>query len=238
MPKELFVDIWATISSGKTWKGEIKNKNKNGTYYWVDAVISPIFGDKKQIIGYSAIRHDISDKKKIEEISITDELTKLYNKRYFNQIFEQEVNRAKRENTIFALIILDVDFFKQYNDSYGHQKGDRVLESIGKELKSICQRATDIPFRIGGEEFGIIFLPHSFEEVENFARLVNQRIENLKIEHKHNKASEYITVSIGLYVSRGDKIDTTTEIYHFSDTALYKAKSNGRNQFIVHKIDD
>ncbi|MGB5917612.1 diguanylate cyclase, partial [Arcobacter sp.] len=235
MPKELFSQLWSTISSGKKWTGEIKNKKKNGGYYWVDAAISPIFDEKKNIIGYTAIRHDISDKKIIESISITDELTKLYNRRHFNEIFEREINRAKRNNHFFALIILDVDFFKQYNDFYGHQKGDYVLESIGKRLKEVCKRSTDIPFRIGGEEFAIVFIPKDKEDALNFAKLINEKIEDLKIEHKYNKASDYITASLGLYVAYADKIETSEHIYNFTDSALYKAKESGRNRFVLYE---
>jgi diguanylate cyclase (GGDEF)-like protein/PAS domain S-box-containing protein len=235
MPKELFTQIWTTISSGKTWKGEIKNKKKDGSNYWVYATISPIFDKKKNISGYTAIRHDISDKKIIESISITDELTALYNRRYFNEIFEKELNRAKRENHFFALMILDVDFFKQYNDFYGHQKGDYVLKSIGKRLIEICKRASDTAFRIGGEEFAIIFTPVDKEDALNFAKLVNQKIENLKIEHKHNKASNYITASIGLYIAYAHEIETSEHIYNHADSALYKAKESGRNQFVLYE---
>ena len=237
MTNETFDEIWSTISKGNIWKGEIKNKKKNGGYYWVDATVSPVFDDKKRIIAYTAIRHNITDKKKIEEISITDELTTLYNKRYFNQIFEKELNNAKRHHQDFALAILDVDFFKQYNDFYGHQKGDYVLENIGKALKSVCKRSSDTPFRIGGEEFGIIFVPDTKDEAVTFMKTVNQEIENLKMEHKYNKASDYITVSIGLYTNTGDMLHTTKEIYHFADTALYEAKSKGRNQYILYNED-
>ncbi|ADG93857.1 diguanylate cyclase with PAS/PAC sensor [Arcobacter nitrofigilis DSM 7299] len=235
MPKELFSELWSTISSGKKWTGEIKNKKKNGGYYWVDATISPIFDKKKNIIGYTAIRHDISDKKTIESISITDELTKLYNRRHFNEIFEKELSRVKRTNHFFALIILDVDFFKQYNDFYGHQKGDYVLESIGKRLKEVCKRSTDIPFRIGGEEFAIIFIPKDKEDALNFAKLINEKIEDLKIEHKHNKASDYITASLGLYVAYADEIEISEHIYNHTDSALYKAKESGRNRFVLYE---
>ena len=133
MPKKLFKELWNTITDGKVWQGEIKNKKKNGEFYWVKATISPLFDDNKNIVGYTAIREDITDKKRIEEISITDELTGLYNRRFFNEIFEREVNRAKREEHSFALIIFDVDFFKLYNDNYGHQAGDLVLQTIGKK---------------------------------------------------------------------------------------------------------
>jgi|TARA_R110002033_G_scaffold414_2_gene4104 diguanylate cyclase (GGDEF)-like protein/PAS domain S-box-containing protein len=235
MPNELFSQLWSTISSGKKWTGEIKNKKKNGGYYWVDATISPIFDEKKNIVGYTAIRHDISDKKKVESISITDELTKLYNRRYFNEMFEKELSRAKRDNHFFALIILDVDFFKQYNDFYGHQKGDYVLESIGKRLIEICKRSSDTPFRIGGEEFAIIFTPKDKEDALNFAKLVNEKIEELKIEHKYNKASDYITASLGLYVAYADEIETSEHIYNFTDNALYKAKESGRNRFVLYE---
>ncbi|XPV69664.1 MAG: ABC transporter substrate-binding protein [Halarcobacter sp.] len=235
MPKELFIQLWDTITSGNTWKGEIKNKKKNGDFYWVDASISPIFDENKNITGYTAISHDISDKKKIESISITDELTTLYNRRYFNEIFEKELNRAKREGNYFALIILDVDFFKQYNDFYGHQKGDFVLKSLGKRLIEICKRSSDTPFRIGGEEFAIIFTPKNEEDALNFAKLVNKKIEELKIEHKYNKASDYITASIGLYVAYGEKIETSESIYNHADSALYKAKESGRNRFVLYE---
>lgn len=150
-------------------------------------------------------------------------------------MFEKELSRAKRDNHFFALIILDVDFFKQYNDFYGHQKGDYVLESIGKRLIEICKRSSDTPFRIGGEEFAIIFTPKDKEDALNFAKLVNEKIEELKIEHKYNKASDYITASLGLYVAYADEIETSEHIYNFTDNALYKAKESGRNRFVLYE---
>ena len=223
MPKELYKELWNTISSGKVWKGEIKNKKKNGDYYWVDARISPNY-EKGKIIGYTAIRHDITDKKIIEELSITDELTKLYNKRHFNEVFSHELNKARRLNQSFGFIILDVDNFKKYNDHYGHQKGDEVLRGVGKALSLACQRATDTPFRIGGEEFGIVFTPNSKDEACKFAEFINNKIEELHMEHELNDASEYITVSIGLYTAVGANIDSDKDIYNYADEALYKAK--------------
>ncbi len=97
MPVSLYEYLWSTITQGKTWQGEIKNRKKNGDYYWVDAYISPVFDENNQIEGYTAIRQDITDKKLAEKLSITDELTTLYNRRYFNLIFPQELARAERE---------------------------------------------------------------------------------------------------------------------------------------------
>jgi len=231
-PKELYVEMWSCITQGKIWKGQIKNKKKDGNYYWVEVVISPVYDDSKKMIGYTAIRHDITDKKRVEYLSISDELTTLYNKRYFNEILKNEINRAKRDETRFAFAMFDVDFFKQYNDTYGHQKGDFVLSSIGKKLQEICQRSTDIPFRIGGEEFAVIFHPHDEECAVEFAEYIRNEIESLHIEHKHNKASSFITVSIGLYTAVGQEVKSDKEIYLLADSALYEAKSLGRNQTI------
>ncbi|MEZ4694713.1 MAG: diguanylate cyclase, partial [Aliarcobacter sp.] len=233
MPKKLFQELWNTIKEGKIWQGEIKNKKKNGEFYWVKATISPIFDDNKKVIGYTAVREDITDKKRIEQISITDELTGLYNRRFFNEIFEREVNRAKRDEHPFALIIFDVDFFKLYNDNYGHQAGDFVLQSIGKKLKELCKRSSDFAFRIGGEEFAVIFTPHFKENAVEFANLINKEIENLQIEHEYNKASSYVTASVGLYTEIGENLDSTKDIYYCTDLALYEAKKNGRNSYIV-----
>ncbi|RXK03691.1 hypothetical protein CRV02_00400 [Arcobacter sp. CECT 8989] len=235
MPKEIFKQMWKTISKGQTWKGEIKNKTKDGNFYWVEANISPIFNEKKQITGYTSIRHDITDKKRVEELSITDELTGLYNRRHFNKVFEKEINRAKRDDNNLALIIFDVDCFKQYNDNYGHPKGDIVLKEIGRVIKTLAKRSSDYAFRIGGEEFAIIFTPHVKETAVNFAEMIREGIQNLQIEHEFNKASNYITVSIGLYSENGDKIEDAESIYNHTDDALYKAKESGRNKFVLYE---
>lgn len=232
MPNELFSEIWNVISKDKVWKGEIKNKKKNGSFYWIDAIISPRYNDHNQKIGYTAIRHDITDKKRVEYLSISDELTTLYNKRHFNEILEKEINRAKRDEKRFAFMMFDVDFFKQYNDNYGHQQGDIVLSSIGKKLREVCQRSTDMIFRIGGEEFAIIFHPNSEENAMEFAEFIRTEIEGLAIEHKFNTASQFITVSIGLYTEVGLDIKNEVDIYPLVDSGLYKAKSLGRNQTV------
>jgi diguanylate cyclase (GGDEF)-like protein/PAS domain S-box-containing protein len=231
--KEFYQNLWETIKKGNVWNGEIKNKNKDGSYYWVKATISPVFDDKKNIIEYTAITEDITDKKRIEEISITDELTGLYNRRYFNETFEREVSRARRDNQPFALIMFDIDSFKLYNDNYGHQEGDVVLQSIGSKLKSLCKRPSDFVFRIGGEEFAVIFTPYFIENANEFADLINSEIRNLKIEHKYSQTNQYVTISVGLYTAIGDKIHTIKEIYYYTDLALYEAKRKGKNQYVM-----
>ncbi len=236
MPAALYEDLWSTISKGKTWQGEIKNRKKNGDFYWVDAYISPILDSNNQIEGYTAIRQDITDKKLAEQLSITDELTALYNRRYFNLIFPQELARAEREKKHIALLIIDVDYFKPYNDNYGHLHGDAALKAIGNVFKDILRRAGDFAFRIGGEEFGAILTFDEDRVAENMAERIRREVEDLKIEHDYSPASPYVTVSIGMKIhhSGGDLPPEMTQLYKMADEALYQAKEQGRNQV---KID-
>ena len=187
MPKEIYDDLWKTISQDLVWKGELKNKKKDGTSYWVEITIYPEFDRKNgKKIGYSSIRHDISDKKRIEEISIHDELTNLYNRRHFNKVLPDELNRAKRDKKLLSYMMIDVDNFKLYNDTYGHQEGDNVLFEIANVLNNYCKRAGDFAFRLGGEEFGILFSELTKEESKTYANAIRKAVEDLKIPHEKN----------------------------------------------------
>ncbi|XPV67996.1 MAG: cache domain-containing protein [Halarcobacter sp.] len=229
MPDELYKDLWQTIKSGKIWKGEIKNKKKNADSYWVDVVIEPILQDSV-IVGYTAIRHDITDKKKVEYLSITDELSGLYNRRFFNQKIENEINRAKREDNYLSLMIIDVDFFKKYNDTYGHMLGDSAIKNLSDVLISMVNRSSDFAFRLGGEEFGIIISQKDKDSAFLYANKIKEKIEQLHIEHRLNKSSKYLTVSIGIITKKAIEIKSSSELYSLADEALYLSKKNGRNQ--------
>ncbi len=228
-----FKNLWKNILSGKEWKGEIRNVNKFGKEYWVFAVIRPIF-DKNDIVGFTAVKTNITDKKHIEYLSITDELTKLYNRRFFNTKINEELNRAKRENITFSLMIIDVDFFKQYNDTYGHQAGDLALEKVSEVLKNKTNRASDFAFRLGGEEFGIITALPKDKSLE-FATLIKDSIQSLKIEHNSSKISKFITVSIGVVSKQSDELTNSDELYKEADDCLYEAKKLGRNCIFMQK---
>ena len=234
MKESTYKELWETITSGKTWKGEIKNKKKNGDYYWVKASISPMFDNKGEIISYTAIREDITDKKIIEEISITDGLTNIYNRRYFDEIFPKIINEAKRKNELIAFLFMDIDHFKQYNDNYGHQKGDEVLINFAACLKQSLHRSSDYTFRLGGEEFAVVYQMETKEKAVEFANNLRKNIENLKIEHKYSSVSSYITASMGLICKNANEI-VIDEIYKQADDLLYQAKRSGRNQVKVNE---
>ncbi len=229
MPDEIYKDLWKTIKSGKVWKGELKNQKKDSSYYWVDIVIQPIF-KKEKIVGYTAIRQDITNKKIVEYLSITDELTKLYNRRYFNIKIEEELNRVKRDNLLLSFIILDIDYFKNYNDTYGHLLGDKALKDVSEVLINMTNRSSDFAFRLGGEEFGLILINQDKKSVFEYAQKIRQSIEELHIEHKTSKISNNLTASIGIVTRNGKDIKDSSEIYRLADEALYISKRNGRNQ--------
>lgn len=228
MPKTVFKELWKTIKSDQVWHGEIKNRTKQGGFYWVEVSIFPDHDFYGNIIGFTAIRQDITDKKRIEELSITDPMTGLYNRRYFDEKFKEMFAFTKRERKLLVFGIMDVDHFKQYNDYYGHQKGDLALISIAGVLKLLLKRPTDYAFRLGGEEFGILFFADD-SNVLDYVNDIRNQVEKLGIEHTHNTASNFVTLSIGLFVIDLPCDLTEEQCYRLADKQLYWAKNNGRN---------
>ncbi len=232
MPASIYQDLWRSITSGKTWQGEIKNRKKNGDYYWVQAYISPVCDEQGNITGYTAIREDITNKKLAEELSITDELTSLFNRRHFNNLFPQELARAEREKKTIVLMIIDVDYFKPYNDNYGHQQGDNALQAVSAAIKSSLRRAGDFAFRIGGEEFGAIVTVDNSDAACAIAEKLRKAVADLGVEHAYSEVAAHLTVSIGMEIHQCDGSQSADMdlIYRLADDALYQAKENGRNQ--------
>lgn len=160
---------------------------------------------------------------KLEELSIKDELTKLYNRRHFNHIYESEINRAKREGNSISFAIIDIDYFKNYNDSLGHIAGDSVLQTVAAKLKNHFNRSTDYTFRMGGEEFGVLMVGCSKDKCINHTQKFLQEVKSLRIKHPESKVAPYLTVSIGVYHAQLNK-DSDIDFYSKADKLLYKAK--------------
>ena len=230
--KTIYKDMWRTITKDKIWKGELKNRSKNGDFYWVNATISPIYNEEGIKIGYSSIRDNITDKKRLEELSIKDSLTNIYNRRYFNEKIIEVLNISKRRDESICLLIIDIDNFKLYNDTYGHQKGDDVLIKVSNTLNSFMKRANDYCFRIGGEEFAVLFNSKNFENSLEFSNKLREEVEKLEIEHKKNTASKYITISIGLYCDNANNIKDDISFFKKADELLYEAKNSGKNKVV------
>lgn len=161
---------------------------------------------------------------------VKDDLTNLYNRRFFHSEIVRAIQLAKKDRKYFSLAILDVDYFKQYNDEYGHLKGDEVLKAIGSVLKESGNRSTDISFRLGGEEFAITFQSLDPQEAYNFVNSLREKVEALQIEHKRSEVSQYITISLGLVTKKTTDSFTEADIYREADQMLSTAKSGGRNR--------
>lgn len=162
--------------------------------------------------------------------SITDSLTGLANRRYFDNTLETEFFRLKRTGSVLSLIMLDVDHFKKFNDSYGHLAGDDCLRQIGTILKTIILRVPDMVARYGGEEF-VAILP----ETENdgavvVAERIRKAIEELAIPHSTNEIAENVTVSIGVVTVYPSTLESPEQVVAMADEALYCAKKGGRNR--------
>jgi len=222
MPASLYEAMWDTLTKGLSWQGEMKNRCKDGSSYWVDAVISPLNDEWGVKQGYIAIRQDISDKKRIEELSITDRLTGLYNRLKLDEVLSLHVSLALRHQNVFSTIILDIDKFKSVNDTYGHQVGDTLLQEIAKVLKNNV-RLEDIIGRWGGEEFLIVLPNTTHDGAMLLAEKLRKAIEQTAFSTVGTRTSSF---GVASYV-QGD--DTKT-IVGRADEALYRAKESGRNK--------
>ena len=161
------------------------------------------------------------------EAAIKDEKTGLYNNKFFETTFEMEFEKAKRGYEKLSLIMIDIDFFKKINDTYGHIKADEFLKRLGKILKKQI-RKSDIAARFGGEEFFILLPETSLEKAKKFASRLKKAINSDRILKKHN-----LTISGG--ITQYKKGDTKNKLKKRVDTALYQAKENGRNRFVSLK---
>ena len=222
MPQSVYKEMWNTLIREKVWHGELKNQKKDGTHYWVDAVISPVYNVEGILKGYTSVRQDITDKKKIEEISQKDKLTQIYNRLKLDEILESEIDRAKRYNTVFCVILMDIDKFKIVNDTFGHQAGDSVLIEVAQIL-SKSLRKTDTLGRWGGEEFMIICPGITIDGAVILAENIRQRIENYDF-----KIVGKLTGSFG--ISQYEKGENEEIIVKRCDEALYDSKHTGRNK--------
>ncbi|MEW4368535.1 diguanylate cyclase [Paenibacillus kandeliae] len=216
------------MNLSKTWEGELIQFCKDKSKLWLDIVIEPEF-DPYQLVSYAFIGHNITDKKQIERISITDELTGLYNRRYFNEMIGYKIESMAIHHSSIAFVLLDIDHYKKYNDTYGHYEGDNVLRRIGATLLEQTV-SNGRAFRLGGEEFAILYAGLPLDEAHIQAEQIRRSIEDLHIPHAQNAASPYVTMSIGIgFVERVTMELSEEMLYRLADDALYQAKDNGRN---------
>ncbi len=166
--------------------------------------------------------------KRTEKLAFTDPLTELYNHRFFQETLLQEFTRSERYKKPLSLMIIDIDFFKKFNDTYGHLVGDKVLKHVSAIFKSSMREQIDTVARYGGEEFGVILPETSLEGAAVFAERIRKKVEESFIQEGDKKLK--VTLSIGVSCISVTKCTKTSDLIEAADQALYKAKAEGRNQ--------
>ncbi len=173
----------------------------------------------------------------LEVLSVTDALTRLANRRRFDAVWLDEWQRALRQATPLAVIMLDVDHFKAYNDHYGHQQGDECLRRVGEVLLTTVRRAGELVARYGGEEFVVVLPGTSVIHAMAVAESIRANIQAAGIAHAHSGVAAVVTVSLGVAVGIPTQGDVRDALVHAADAALYRAKDQGRNRVVLSDID-
>lgn len=169
---------------------------------------------------------------KLEKLSQTDSLTGIFNRFVFDKTVKTEWDRCKRHFIHLSLIMIDIDFFKAFNDNYGHQAGDDCIRQVTRVFSACARHSSDIVARYGGEEFAIILTHMKKESVLEFAEQLRKRVEQLAIPHMYSSISEHITISLGVNTVIPSNASSVEEFIRTADKALYEAKKD-RNKIVV-----
>jgi diguanylate cyclase (GGDEF)-like protein/PAS domain S-box-containing protein len=237
--KDFFRDMYRDIAHGKIWHGEICNRRKDGSRYWVDTTIVPHLSPAGKVDSYTAIRFDISARKELEsalrtskehldQLANLDPLTGLPNRRRFQEFLEMQVQDHERSNDIFHLALLDVDSFKEVNDTFGHHAGDVLLQNIGKRLHSF-EDSQLFMSRMGGDEFSLILVGATDDEAD---MLFEEILEAIRQPMVIGSTPRRISSSLGIARFPRDGKDVGN-LFKAADLALYKAKALGRDRVEV-----
>lgn len=244
-------NIARMFQGGYSGPNEYRGMRKNGTAFDIEVNSGLLRGAKGQPIKMVIIGRDITERKQAEQRiqqlvhqleieknaaefnAVTDSLTGLANRRYFDEAIRAEFFRLKRSGAHLSLIMLDVDHFKKFNDCYGHLAGDNCLQMIGATLKAVVGRVPDIIARYGGEEFVAILPETEKNGAINLAERIRQAVEQLAIPHGESATTDHVTVSLGVVtISSATDLVTPEQIVAMADTALYRAKKGGRNRCV------
>ncbi|HEX5338887.1 MAG TPA: PleD family two-component system response regulator [Gallionella sp.] len=216
-----------------TAKSEVSDETKGLELGAVDYIIKPF----SVPIVKARVNTHVNLKKKsdaLEKLTSLDGLTNIANRRRFDEFLQQEWHSAMRTQSPISLVIMDVDFFKKYNDNYGHSAGDECLVKVARALAGALLRNTDLVARFGGEEFVAVLPGTHIEPAEAIAEKMRLNIENLNIPHAHSQAAEKVTLSLGVATTIPSSRSAFADLINAADAALYKAKELGRNR--VEKI--
>lgn len=232
-PQIFFKNMWKTIGKGKTWHGEICNRAKDGSLYWVQTTIVPFMDDRGKPYQYISIRTDITAQKNIQQlthIAYHDDLTGLPNRRSLLKRLKEDVKECKKLDTSFAVLLLDINRFKNVNDGLGHKVGDLFLKEISDRLQTIDSQK-DRFYRLNGDEF--VYILKDVTQVEEMAE---RMLSIFKESFSFLGYEFYSSASIGisLFPAHGDSV---SDIIKCADIAMYEAKKKNGNISIIYSAD-
>jgi len=246
-PPEFFRELWRSISVGRVWQGEICNRAKDGSLYWVRSTIVPFFGDNGRPSKYMAIRADITHLKKVEQqarqLALYDPLTNLPNRRLLHERLNQSRAASELSGGYCALLSIDLDEFKQVNDLYGHSKGDLLLTKTARRLLK-CVVGNDTVARMGGDEFLVILNDLGIDRgqaAHRAGQAANDIIVALSKPYKMDESDDLAeygfisTPSLGVVPFSGTVI-SNEELLQQADLALYRAKAQGGNRLVFFDV--
>ncbi|MGC8537041.1 MAG: GGDEF domain-containing protein, partial [Rhizomicrobium sp.] len=231
----------AQSKAGIDHEADYRALKKDGGYVWIRDVVHVVRNEAGEVDSLVGFMFDISERKEaeqkleqlkreLEQLSLTDGLTGIANRRCFDQCLAEEWADSARRKIPLSMVILDIDYFKQYNDVYGHVDGDECLKRVANVLRDVAQRPRDLVARFGGEEF-ILLLPETDSEAAHrLAEVCQSRIAELGIAHAKSAVSEVVTASIGVGTAVGTTKSSAREFIEAVDRALYAAKHGGRNR--------
>lgn len=231
--------------SGIDHEADYRALTRDGDYVWIRDVVHVLRNDDGEVEALVGFMFDISERKKteqelaalqrqLEEYSFKDGLTGVANRRMFDKVMEESWNDALRRRQPLSMLLLDIDYFKQYNDLHGHLAGDECLRRVGRILQSAARRSSDFVARFGGEEF-VVVMP---ETDRSAAIKVAERCRTLllkeQIAHGASGVGQLVTVSIGLGTITPGRDDNLTDFLKRVDERLYQAKNGGRNRMVIN----
>ncbi|ACT47111.1 sensor domain-containing diguanylate cyclase [Methylotenera mobilis] len=231
----------AQSKSGTDHEADYRALTKDGEYVWIRDVVHVVRNAEGMVEALIGFMFDITERKnteqklivlqkELEELSFKDALTGVYNRRMFDSVMEVEWANAKRNHQPLSLLMLDIDYFKQYNDHYGHIHGDECLKLVAKALSNVGTRSRDFFARFGGEEF-IVVLPETDAAAANMiAERCRSLIFKAQIPHEKSLVSQILTVSIGVSTIIPAHSDQAIDLIAKVDRQLYQAKEKGRNR--------